>query len=207
MAAEYPNSAYNAGGGAASYGQNTDSWSPFDLLGRLRNDITGVTAANQFTAAQAEMDRAYNSAEAKKNRDWQEMMSNTAIQRQVADLKAAGLNPASVMGDGASTPQGAAGQHTHSAAAVQAGMHSGIGHMVGMIAKMALGKALYSKFSHSAESAGSAAASTASVGSQLSSVIKKLNEHKVRNNSEKFWNQFLGYKGDNSVYNQWFSKR
>lgn len=205
--AEYANTAYNAGGGAASYGQNTDSWSPFDLWGRFRNDVTGVTAANQFTAAQAEIDRAFNSAEAKKNRDWQEMMSNTAIQRQVADLKAAGLNPASIMGDGASTPQGAAGQHTHSAASVQAGMHSGIGHMVGMIAKLALGKALYGKFSHSAESASTASGSTASVGSQVASVMQKLNERKSRNNNEKFWNEFLGYKGDNSIYNQWFSKR
>lgn len=73
----------------------------------LGGGLGGINLGDPFDLS-GQKAREFNSAEAAKQRNWEKDMSNTAHQREVADLKAAGLNPILSAGaSGASTPSGA----------------------------------------------------------------------------------------------------
>lgn len=69
----------------------------------------GAQQSNEIQTEQSNANRVFNAAEAQKQRDWETQMSDSAMQRRMADLRKAGVNPLLAIGQGgASTPGGAA---------------------------------------------------------------------------------------------------
>lgn len=93
-----PSSAY----GAMNMQNMSNDQSYLELLKQISD------SNNQYNLEQVKMVNDFNALEAAKNRDWQEQLSNTAHQREVKDLIAAGLNPVlSAGGQGAVVGSGA----------------------------------------------------------------------------------------------------
>ncbi|AZL82976.1 DNA pilot protein [Apis mellifera associated microvirus 10] len=77
------------------------------MLEFITGSAGASTGAGLLDLAGSWAQREFNEAEARKNRNWQERMSNTAYQRAAADLDAAGLNRVLALGNPATTPSGA----------------------------------------------------------------------------------------------------
>lgn len=96
-------------------------------------------AAEDFMRQQQLQNREmnFNAQEAQKNRDWQEMMSNTSYQRAVEDMKAAGINPLLAMSNGGASSPGGSAASIGSASLSSSGPGDDLSAIVGGLLRIA----------------------------------------------------------------------
>lgn len=197
----------NAPNSGSGWWQGGNSTAIGSTLGGFWNEISGTTQNNNFNAQEALLNREWNSAEAAKAREFEERMSNTAYQRQVADMKAAGLNPAAAhLGSGASTPSAPLPNSSpaHSASGGNGGFLGLLASVAGPIIAKVAGAKIMAKASSARDAAHAASVVTReTMRAEAASKVQMLKNAgrinterwKKLNNSKAFWQRGLGADG------------
>lgn len=114
-------------------------------------DWSKFLASNEAEGYRQLVAQDFSASEAQKQRDWNAEMSNTAYQRQVEDMKKAGLNPSMMYAGAGSTPGG-----VQSPSSAGKSAKTSLKEIKSKAALVALAEGLASKYTNSAKKAANA---------------------------------------------------
>lgn len=158
------NFAYQAGLSSASHAASNGAQG----FGDFMNDLTGKTGEMSHNSSEAELTRQFNSSEAEKAFQRELYMSNTALQRQMADAKAAGINPYYLAGSGGASTPSVDAASAQNAAGGASGSWSPQA-LISSVASMALRVGLMKSFT-------ATAAKAAAGGNAASQIVRSVGE-------------------------------